>query len=79
MRLSGKYIEVNYIDFDIPSVEDITLVPGTTFRFVLVVKDSLADDEPKYFVMEEQEVTLIKIMNIKVILNFFINAWSLNR
>jgi len=24
--------------------------------------------------MEEQEVTLIKIMNIKVILNFFINT-----
>jgi len=52
MRLTGKYVEVNYIDFDIPTVEDITVVPGTTFRFVLVVKDSLADDEPKYFVSD---------------------------
>ena len=52
MRLTGKYVETNYIDFDIPTVEDITVVPGTTFRFVLVVKDSLADDEPKYFVSD---------------------------
>jgi hypothetical protein len=52
MRLTGKYVEVNYIDFDIPTVEDITVVPGTTFRFVLVIKDSLADDEPKYFVSD---------------------------
>lgn len=52
MRLTGKYVEVNYIDFDIPSVENITLVPGTTFRFVLVIKDSAADFEPKYFMSE---------------------------
>ena len=52
MRLTGKYVATNYIDFDIPTVEDITVVPGTTFRFVLVVKDSLADDEPKYFVSD---------------------------
>ena len=52
MRLTGKYIEVNYIDFDIPSVEDITLVPGTTFRFILVIKDSAADFEPKYYMSD---------------------------
>ena len=52
MRLSGKYVEVNYIDFDIPSVEDITLVPGTTFRFILVIKDSAADFEPKYYMSD---------------------------
>ena len=52
MRLTGKYVEANYIDFDIPTVEDITVVPNTTFRFVLVVKDSPADDEPKYFVSD---------------------------
>jgi len=30
-------------------------------------------DEPKYFVLEEQEITLIKIMNTKITLNFFMN------
>jgi hypothetical protein len=65
MRLSGKYIEVNYIDFDIPSVEDITLVPGTTFRFVLVVKDSAADFEPKYFMSDTfyNDIELSQIEN----------------
>jgi hypothetical protein len=65
MRLSGKYVEVNYIDFDIPSVEDITLVPGTTFRFVLVVKDSAADFEPKYFMSDTfyNDIELSQIEN----------------
>ena len=52
MRLTGKYVELNYIDFDIPTVEDIIVVPGTTFRFLLIVKDSLADSEPKYFMSD---------------------------
>lgn len=65
MRLSGKYIEVNYIDFNIPSVEDITLVSGTTFRFVLVVKDSAADFEPKYFMSDTfyNDIELSQIEN----------------
>ena len=52
MRLTGKYVELNYIDFDIPTVEDIIVVPGTTFRFLLVVKDSAADSEPKYYMSD---------------------------
>jgi hypothetical protein len=65
MRLSGKYVEVNYIDFDIPSVEDITLVPGTTFRFILVIKDSAADFEPKYFMSDSfySDIELSQIEN----------------
>lgn len=65
MRLSGKYVEVNYIDFDIPSVQDITLVTGTTFRFVLVIKDSAADFEPKYFMSDAfyNDIELSQIEN----------------
>ena len=65
MRLSGKYVEVNYIDFDIPSVEDITLVTGTTFRFILVIKDSAADFEPKYFMSDSfySDIELSQIEN----------------
>jgi hypothetical protein len=65
MRLSGKYVEVNYIDFDIPTVEDIIVVPGTTFRFILVIKDSAADFEPKYFMSDSfySDIELSQIEN----------------
>ena len=65
MRLTGKYVEVNYIDFDIPSVEDITLVPGTTFRFILVIKDSAADFEPKYYMSDSfyNDIELSQVEN----------------
>jgi len=65
MRLTGKYVEVNYIDFDIPTVEDIIVVPGTTFRFILVIKDSAADFEPKYFMSDSfySDIELSQIEN----------------
>jgi len=65
MRLNGKYVEVNYIDFDIPTVEDIIVVPGTTFRFVLVIKDSAADFEPKYYMSDSfySDIELSQIEN----------------
>lgn len=49
IRLDGLYPEKNYLDFDIPSWDKIIPIEGTTFRFVLIVKDSAADDEPKYY------------------------------
>jgi hypothetical protein len=65
MRLTGKYVEVNYIDFDIPTVENITVVPGTTFRFLLVVKDSAADFEPKYYMSDSfyNDIELSQVEN----------------
>jgi ABC-type multidrug transport system fused ATPase/permease subunit len=49
IQLNGLYPEKNTIKFEIPKFENITPIAGCTFRFILIIKDSAADFEPKYY------------------------------
>jgi hypothetical protein len=49
IQLDGLYPEKNTLKFEIPKFENITPIEGCTFRFILIIKDSAVDFEPKYY------------------------------
>jgi prefoldin subunit 5 len=48
MILNGVY-PVNFLEFTIPSIDDIEVVENTTFKFILQVKETSISDEARYF------------------------------
>lgn len=46
--LNGVYPQ-NYLEFTIPSIQDIEVVEDTSFRFILEVKETAISDEARYF------------------------------
>jgi len=49
IQLNGLYPEKNTLKFEIPKFENITQIDGCSFRFILIIKDSAVDIEPKYY------------------------------
>lgn len=49
IKLNGAYPEKNYADFEFKLVDELQIIKDTTFKFILVLKDSKADFEPKYY------------------------------
>jgi hypothetical protein len=47
--LNGVYPERNSKEFKFEFLDNLQIIPETTFKFILVVKDSKADLEPKYY------------------------------
>jgi hypothetical protein len=50
--LSGIYANKNKLEFRLPSLDNITMVSGTTFRFILSVSKNADDKNPKFFTSE---------------------------
>jgi hypothetical protein len=50
--LSGIYANKNKLGFKLPSLDNITMVSGTTFRFILSVSKNESDTNPKFFTSE---------------------------
>jgi hypothetical protein len=50
--LSGIYADKNKLGFKLPSLDNITMVSGTTFRFILSVSKNESDTNPKFFTSE---------------------------
>ena len=50
--LSGIYADKNKLNFKLPKLDNITLVTGTTFRFILSVSKDINDKNPKFFTSE---------------------------
>ena len=51
--LSGIYADKNKLSFKLPSLDNITKVYGTTFRFIISVSIDNKDKNPKYFTSDE--------------------------
>ena len=51
--LSGIYADKNKLTFKLPTLDNITMVPGTTFRFILSIAKDDKDKNPKLFASEE--------------------------
>jgi hypothetical protein len=49
IKLSGVYPEKNSTEFEFELIKKLEIISNTTFRFILVIKDSRADFEPKYY------------------------------
>lgn len=49
IKLSGVYPDKNSTEFEFELIKQLEIISDTTFRFILVIKDSKADFEPKYY------------------------------
>lgn len=49
VSLYGIYDRINKVDFDLKNLNNVTKVDKTNFRFILAVKKTSTDTEPKYF------------------------------
>jgi hypothetical protein len=47
--LNGVYPEKNSKEFKFEFLDNLQILPNTTFKFILILKDSKADLEPKYY------------------------------
>jgi hypothetical protein len=52
ITLKGVYPEKNKVDFTIDFLKDFEVISGTSFNFILIIKDSKADIEPKFYISE---------------------------
>ena len=50
--LFGLYPETNKIDFDLESLEDVTIVPNTKLRTLIAVYEDRNDETPQYYTSE---------------------------
>jgi hypothetical protein len=50
--LSGIYADKNKLNFSLPKLDNITMISGTTFRFILSVAKDDKDKNPKFFTSE---------------------------
>jgi hypothetical protein len=50
--LFGLYDEVNKIDFDLPKLDDITIVPDITIRTLVAIYEDRNDTTPQYYTSE---------------------------
>lgn len=51
--LSGIYADKNKLSFKLPSLDTITMIYGTTFRFILSVSKDINDKNPKFFTSQQ--------------------------
>lgn len=85
IRLNGLY-NGNFLDFQIPSLEDVEVVDGTTFRFIIAIRYSEDDDEiiglytsPIFYtelvtsINENNPYFIQNVLNPSLIVSYFLN------
>ena len=73
--LYGLYPETNKIAFTFPTIDNLNWVPGTDFRFILVIRNTITDTNPKLYTSEAYYNDLVASINE---INPYFSAASFN-